>query len=258
MLEENLEKKEKSRRDFLGSAFRGAIATLSILKSPKTEARDLTKTGKWERGVDGKLYKLPEDGKIMLKEEANFSIFPEKIDVEPKLHFLIISKKWQTGVLYDGNGKKVFAFQVATGARTKENKEGTPTGMHALEIREAVRKNPWGYKSSEFPINEDGSKGGADMELAMHLIPLKIEDGKVEFDFEAVRGVAIHVNARTSKEDMILTGVSHGCMRVSLGIGKKLFELFSQEKRDPTAKALVLVVEDELPVITNLKTLIKH
>lgn len=247
-----------SRRSFLKSALKGAVGVLSLTSTNKSEARDLTKIGNWEMGKDGKSYKVPEDGKIMLKEDANFSIFPETIEVEPKLHFVIVNKKWQTGALYDGDGKKVFTFQVATGARSKENKSGTPIGLHALEIRDVVRKDPWGYKSSEFPINKDGSKGGAPMELAMHLIPLKIEKGKVEFDFEAVRGVAIHVNSHTSNENMILTGVSHGCMRVAVDVGEKLFDLFSQEKRDLTAKALVLVVDDEIPRITSLKKLIKH
>jgi lipoprotein-anchoring transpeptidase ErfK/SrfK len=77
----------------------------------------------------------------------------------------------------------------------------TPTGVYRI----LDKKGP-GYRSNEYPINPDGTRGGAQMPYAMHFTN---------------SGHAIHGSPGISRQN-----TSHGCIRVKLDDARWLNEYF--------------------------------
>lgn len=77
----------------------------------------------------------------------------------------------------------------------------TPMGVYRI----LDKKGP-NYRSHQYPINPDGTRGGAEMPYAMHFTN---------------SGHAIHGSPGISKQN-----TSHGCIRVKMGDAKWLNEYF--------------------------------
>jgi lipoprotein-anchoring transpeptidase ErfK/SrfK len=131
------------------------------------------------------------------------------------------------GVTYRTRGERMFVFEprhnywaayedghkVASGVAnggTPDGEHETPTGVFHIYDKKGVN-----YVSSKYPINPDGSRGGAQMPYAMHFTK---------------SGHAIHGSPGVSR-----TNSSHGCIRVQTAYAKWLNESFMT----PSTKVVV-------------------
>lgn len=96
------------------------------------------------------------------------------------------------------NGKVYLSTKVSTGRYTHK----TPTGE--FNILAKYRE----HKSSEYPIKENGDKGGASMPFSLRLTN---------------DGVMIHEGYIPVNKEGISIPDSHGCIRTPRGVAEKLF-----------------------------------
>lgn len=201
-----------------------------------------------------KIYKLPKAGVRIKYTDANFSIFPDRINNPMSdRKIFIVSNKWQTACLYDENGDKYIVkkedivattttqavvgkplcIQAATG------KKDLPTEIGLYNIQTKYGKD---YRST-FYTNEgdkpEKPENGAPMPYAMHFgrIIGQGVDNKLIYDFSD--GSAIHEKQTFNKQGA-LPFVSHGCIAVEKGMGQTLQEIV-------TYGDLLLVISEKIP-----------
>lgn len=239
---------------FFGFNFSFAQNIVNVRAVPFEPIRPLIISTSSLSSTSLKVYKLPKVGVRTKFSDANFSIFPERINNTLKdRKTLIVSTKWQTACLYDKDGQKhivtkadmiattttqafvgkPLCFQTATG------KKEIPTELGLYNIQTKYGKD---YKSTLY-TNEgdtpDENNLGAPMPYAMHFgrIIGQNETGKLIYDFSD--GSAIH-EKQTFNKYGLLPFVSHGCIAVEKGMGQTLQHIMSYGD-------LVLVMNENIP-----------
>lgn len=236
---------DKGRRNFL-KLLAGGVLTSVTLKEGNTQ--DTKK----------RQYPTPAEGRTIRKEDANFSIFPEKLTFIPGKRILMVSAYWQTGAVYNDDGSiylidsdkdKPLMFQLGTG------KVSTPTrpGLYEIQTKQNAQ-----YRSHEFFV-DDKKTIGADMPFAMHIGDV-YEGPKGELKNRPQTGVAVH--ARVTVGPNMATGfMSHGCIGVEYEIAQLLQKLFNKGMTKNNKYEMgdfVLVFGEEIPKGKNLIEVIRE
>ena len=187
-------------------------------KIRQTEIPSIEKTNR--------VYVRPNPGEVIYRENANFGIFPERLNFKFDKRTLVVSNIWQTACLYNPDGTKFIVngkpaqFQVGTGRVGQE----TPLGFYEVKSRNTDKIDQYGnynqeYKSSEY--SPDGKKGGgAPMPYAMHLQQFYY-DKNGEKVFLRERGIALHAR-RTTTKNFTTAGATSACIGLDIGVIRAL------------------------------------
>jgi len=192
-------------------------------------------------------YPVPVEGQKIELKDANFTIFPEKLDFNLGKMTLVVSTFWQTAALYnadgtryyiDGDKNKPFFTQVGTG------KPDTPTRFGIWELQT--------QKGSEHTSSEHK---GARMPWAMHMGEVYINE-KGELESKRHTGVAIH-GRETVQDDSTVSFMSYGCIGVRQIIAKFLQKVLKKnDMRDGQEKRnfkefgdYIIVIGEKMPEI---------
>jgi hypothetical protein len=200
-------------------------------------------------------YLRPEPGKWIERKKANFEIFPNKLEFVPGRKILVVSNVWQTAALYDEKGDIVyhttkegekikFVFQVSTGVEHKDGGNETEAGLYELQDN-----HEFDFTSGTYPK----PNGGGNMYYAQFFGKV-IEDNNGNMISNGHNGEAIHgsqlINSKSAKAQD-----SRGCIRMHIAVAKFLKETL-KNKRDNKRGDFVLVIEEEVPKVNNIKSLI--